>query len=360
MKKKYIGIFALLLIWASLVLAAWFGPARDISVAERRPLEQMPELTWKNISSGRFMTDFEEYTLDQFPLRDTFRSLKALHHRYVLAQGDNNGVYIADGHVAELAYPLDTESVDHALKQFNTVYDLYLQDAGKILVTVVPDKSYYLAKEKGYPSMDYEELFAMVQEATPWGDYVDITGTLTLDDYYYTDTHWKQENLLGVAELLADKLDVTVATEYTQTSLEKPFYGVYTGQAALPLQPDTLTVLENDLLNGCRVYNYTTDGYSAVYDMSRLDGHDLYEVYLSGAQSMLRIENPNASTDRELVIFRDSYGSSLAPLLVQDYAAVTLLDIRYIIPQMLGRYVDFTGKDVLFMYSSLVLNKKLI
>ena len=194
----------------------------------------------------------------------------------------------------------------------------------------------------------------------PWGEYVDITDPLTLADYYYTDTHWKQENLLGVAELLADKLGVTVETEYTQKTLEKPFYGVYTGQAALPLKPDTLTVLESDLLRDCRVYNYTTDSYGEVYDMTRMESYDLYEVYLSGAQSLLRIENPNASTDRELVVFRDSYGSSLIPLLVKDYAAVTLVDIRYIIPQMIGRYVDFADKDVLFMYSSLVLNKKLI
>jgi len=360
MKKKYIGVIALILVWAGLALFAWFSPDKDISVSERRTLDQMPALSWEHISNGRFMHDFEEYTLDQFPLRDTFRSMKALYHRYVLAQQDNNGVYIAQGHVAELAYPLDTDSVDHALKQFNIVHDLYLQDADKILVTVVPDKSYYLAEENGYPSMDYEELFSRIEEGMPWGEYVDLTDTLTLADYYYTDTHWKQENLLGVAELLADKLGVTVETEYTPKTLEKPFYGVYTGQAALPLKPDTLTVLESDLLRDCRVYNYTTDSYGGVYDMTRMESYDLYEVYLSGAQSLLRIENPNASTDRELVVFRDSYGSSLIPLLVKDYAAVTLVDIRYIIPQMIGRYVDFADKDVLFMYSSLVLNKKLI
>ena len=75
---------------------------------------------------------------------------------------------------------------------------------------------------------------------------------------------------------------------------------------------------------------------------------------------MLRLENPNATTDRELILFRDSFGSSLAPLLAEDYAAIILIDIRYIPPQQLGKYVDFAGKDVLFLYSSLVLNKNLI
>ena len=97
-----------------------------------------------------------------------------------------------------------------------------------------------------------------------------------------------------------------------------------------------------------------------MYDFTKQDAKDPYDIFLSGPQSLLRIENPNAATDRELVIFRDSFGSSLAPLLVQDYSAVTLIDIRYIQPQLLGRYVEFEGKDILFMYSSLVLNKNLI
>ena len=63
-----------------------------------------------------------------------------------------------------------------------------------------------------------------------------------------------------------------------------------------------------------------------------------------------------------MVVFRDSYGSSLVPLLVQEYATVTLVDIRtnYIMPERLGSFMEFNGQDVLFMYSSLVLNKNLI
>ena len=80
------------------------------------------------------------------------------------------------------------------------------------------------------------------------------------------------------------------------------------------------------------------------------------DVFLSGAKSLLTIENPNATTDRELVVFRDSFGSSMVPLLVRDYAKVTLVDIRYLSSQLLGRFMEFNGQDVLFLYSTLVLN----
>ena len=41
---------------------------------------------------------------------------------------------------------------------------------------------------------------------------------------------------------------------------------------------------------------------------------------------------------------------------MQDYAKVTLVDIRYIQIDVLDRFLEFNGQDVLFLYSALVLN----
>ena len=104
------------------------------------------------------------------------------------------------------------------------------------------------------------------------------------------------------------------------------------------------------------MYNFETDKYGDIYDLTKLDSPDLYEVFLSGPVSMLRIENPQATTDRELILFRDSFGSSLAPLLTQGYKTITLVDLRYVSSAMLDRFLDVHGQDVLFLYSTLVLN----
>ena len=71
---------------------------------------------------------------------------------------------------------------------------------------------------------------------------------------------------------------------------------------------------------------------------------------------MLTIENPNAATEKELIVFRDSFGSALVPLLLKDYKTVTVVDIRYLASDFVGDYVDFHGQDVLFLYSTLILN----
>ena len=358
-KIRAIGAAVLVVLWAALTLSAWFGQAEEISLSERRPLAQFPELTGNSLLSGKFMSTFEDYTLDQFPARDTFRRVKSLFHYNVLRQKDNNDIYVADGYAAKMEYPLNEGGVNNALKKLTYVYETYLRDSGSTVINaVIPDKGYYLAEENGYLAMDYEKLFAMVQEAMPWATHVDLTGSLDITDYYYTDTHWRQEKLLPTAKLLADVLGVAAPEEedYTATLVETPFYGVYYGQAALPMEAEDMYVMESQLLNDCTVYSLDEDKNTAVYNMEKLSSNDLYDVFLSGPQSLLRIENPNATTDRELVVFRDSFGSSMIPLLVQDYATVTVVDLRYLPSAAVGQYVDFHGQDVLFLFSTLILN----
>ena len=204
--------------------------------------------------------------------------------------------------------------------------------------------------------MDYEAFVSAVCEKMPYADYIDLTPALTLDCYYRTDIHWRQEMLTEAAALLAENMGVTLTAQYETKTLDTPFYGVYCGQSALPLAPDTLCYLENDILRGCTVYDYETDTELPVYDLAAAEGNDAYALFLSGSTSLLTLTNPHAKTGRELIVFRDSFASSLAPLLAEGYAKITLIDIRYIAPARLGKWVDFSGKDVLFLYSTPVLN----
>lgn len=355
--KKVWYIFPVIILWAALTAAAWFSPPEETSDAERRPLAQMPQFTLQDLLSGEFMTDFEAYAVDQFPFRDAFRTVKAGFTYCVLGQKDNNGVYLSQGHAVRQEYPLNETSLSHALERFQYLYDTYLTDS-RVLMAVVPDKNYYLAEDSGQLSMDYEALFSAVEGKMPWAEHISLTGVLSADDYYRTDTHWRQEELIPAAARLCRALGVSSPAEenYTRVTLSRPFYGVYYGQAALPMQPDTICLLENDLLDQCTVYDYETGKTGEVYVMSKLESQDLYDVFLSGARAMLTIDNPGASTDRELIVFRDSFGSSIAPLLVHNYARVTLIDIRYISIDLLDQFLDFSGQDVLLLYSTLLLN----
>ena len=94
-------------------------------------------------------------------------------------------------------------------------------------------------------------------------------------------------------------------------------------------------------------------------DMEKAASRDPYEIFLGGADPLIIIENPNAEREKELVVFRDSFGSSLVPLLVSEYSKVTLIDTRYMQSAAIGSFVKFDNQDVLFLYSTLILNNSL-
>lgn len=163
-------------------------PDDAVSVSERRKLAQKPALTLSSVLRGEFMTKFETYTLDQFPLRDSFRRLKAVTLLDVLQEKDNNGIYLADGYAAKLDPSIDEASVQHAADRFQLVYDRYLAGTdAKVFAAVIPDKNAFLARQNGYPAYDPAELSALLAQSMPYASMIDLTPALSLDSYYHTD-----------------------------------------------------------------------------------------------------------------------------------------------------------------------------
>ena len=356
MKQRNIGLLLTLSLWAGLTLLAWAKPADPSSESERRPLAQFPEVSVQNVLSGQFMEDFASYAVDQFPLRDAFRQLKALTAQNLLGQTDNNGIYIEDGSAVKMEYPLNESSLNHALDRFQQLYDLYLTNSGNIIFSVVPDKGYYLSQESGHLAMDYQVLFDTVEQRLPWATHVDLTQHLSADSYYRTDTHWRQEALLPVVQHLAAALGSQSAAQTQLQTADTDFYGVYFGQAALPMDPDALQYLTWDGWESCTVYHHDNGQTTPIYDLDKAAGKDPYDLFLSGGMAVQTITNPQGEAGKHLVVFRDSFGSSLVPLLVPGYETVTLVDTRYIFPDQVGNYVSFESADILMLYSVSVLN----
>ncbi len=358
-RKTIIYVCVVATVFLGLTLTVWLKPQDDFSASERRKLAQFPKITTDNIYQGKFMEEFEKYALDQFPFRDKFRSVKAITHRYVFGQKDNNGVYLANGYVSKLDYPLSEKAMENAVEKFQSIYENNIKGSkSKVYYSVIPDKNYFLAKENGYLSYDYQEMFDYFKKHLTNMTYIDITKFLAVEDFYYTDTHWRQECILDVAQALGTGMGVTLSNEYEQVTLDTPFYGVYYGQLALPIAPDSITYLRHENFDDCTIINHENRKEIPMYHTEKAVGRDAYEMYLSGSVSVITIENPTATTDRELVIFRDSFGSSLAPLFVEAYQKITLLDARYLSESMIEQFVEFDHQDVLFIHSTSVLNNE--
>jgi len=361
--KNYIVISIMAVLLFGLTLAFLLKSPDDFSESERRVLAQFPELSSETLLSGEFMEDFEAYTQDQFPMRDGFRGLKAVTALGILGKSDNNDIFVAEGHVSKLEYPLNEDMLNNTAKHFQNIYDRYLAATDtKLYFSIIPDKNYFLAETNGYLSIDYDELISTMREKTEYMEYIDITDKLTISDYYRTDTHWRQEALLPVAEALGNAMGAALDDRYTLNTLDNPFYGVYYGQSALPLSPDTIYYLTSDTLENCTVTSYDTGKpvEMPIYDMEAAFGRDPYEMFLCGADALVVIENPKANADKELVVFRDSYAASLVPLMVEGYGKITLVDTRYIQSGLIGNFIEFDDQDVLFIYGTQLLNNSIM
>jgi len=330
---------------------------KNISESERRKLQQFPEISLDTVSNGDAMDKFEKYTTDQFVSRDTFRSIKSLFNINVYNQQDNNGLFEKDGSIYKMEYPLNETNVNKSLDKISNVYTKYLHGMN-VYYAIIPDKNYYLTNDD-HLKMDYTKLKTLASNKLNKFNYIDIWNDLKLQDYYKTDLHWKQENLSQVVATIQNNMNLenTSNISYSKNNMGD-FYGTYYGQLTTNVAPDTLYTLTNNTLLQCTVYNFETQKTTGIY--TETNSSDRYDIFLSGATPLIRIDNPNAKTTKELLLFRDSFGSSLAPLLVENYSSITLIDLRYISSALLDQYIDFTNQDVLFIYSTLILNQNVL
>lgn len=381
LKNKIIAFgFAGLLF--AVLLANLLMPDVTVSKSERRSLRQTPAFGWDAVLDGTYFTKLEDYWLDQFVLRDTFRTVKAVGSFYLLRQRDNNGIYLVDDRVYKMEYPLNESSIANAARKLNDIYARFLQEM-QVYYAVIPDKGSLAAEDNGYLSLSYEQMVTQLTAQTDKAlQYLPIAQLLTEEDYYRTDLHWRQECILDVAELLLTEMENGKASlaqkddenapapegnkktaaqltldAFTATELS-PFYGAYYGQSALPVTPDSLVYLENEWTQAATVTNLVTGEVAGVYEPESFSGIDPYDVFLSGAEALLQIENPTGTTGKTLYLFRDSFSSSLAPLLLAGYDKIVLIDLRYCHPDLLEHYLTFeAGADALFLYGTMVVNQ---
>ena len=355
---------AFIAFFVTMCIFMMFNPVTESKSERRDKMAQFPgEITWQGIVDKTVIEDFEDATVDQFPFRDFFREIKARFQYNVLGLSENNGLAIENGYIAKIETNFNDKFIDYSISRLQANYNEFIKGTnGKHFLALIPDKNYFFANDYGYPSPDYDGLTDKVSAALPDMEYIDIYGDLELDDFYKTDTHWSQDKILGVVDKLATEMGISdrLSGEYRENVIEG-FKGVYHGQSALNPEPDKLVYLTNDVLDNCTVTYYPDNIKGNIYELEKVSGRDGYEMFLGGVVPLIRIDNPASTSGKSLVIFRDSYGSSIAPLLVEAYDTVYLVDIRgasiqHIKGWQVMRLIDFKNADVLFLYSTLVLN----
>ena len=332
----------------------------EVSVAERRKLAQCPEFSLERALDGRFARDYARFLQDQVVFRDGFRAIKAFVELSVLRKSENNGVYVVDGNLYDKFYGINERYIERAADLIDRI--IAAIDADSAYLSVIPSKAHTL--DRGRVLLSDQGAIAGYLKAHVNASYIDLTGPLKEggpDLYYRTDHHWTTQGAIRAYEVLVAAMGVEPIEGYEFEQITDSYVGSNYGKAALrSIEKDSITLAHNPRLDHMSVCRYETadtfECFASVYFREKAGGLDPYDVFLGGAAPIITIENERAPSDEELVVFKDSYAHALAPFLAQHYAKVTLFDLRYVRKEYILDHFDLSGKTVLFLYSTTILN----
>ena len=333
MKKQNLGITVLFCLFLGvMLLLTLLLPHKTFSEQENRNLEAPPRLTGKDLLSGRFMEDAEDWVSDHTVLRDRWVQLKATTER-LSGKRENNGVYLAakDTLINRVEEP-DPEQVQ---KNIEAVKGFPAKTNIPVRFALIPTAASVWADRlpAGAPTLDEAAWIRQLYEAFG-GNTLDIAGALSAhrDEavFYRTDHHWTSLGARLAADVILEDMGLPPLREeeLRPTTVSDSFRGtVYSRAGAWWVRPDEIITMVPE--EGISVVSNFTGKEEAgsLYVPSRLEKKDKSAYFLGGNQPVCVIRTQ--AQGPKLLLIRDSYSDSLVPFLALRFSEIHLIDLRY-------------------------------
>lgn len=308
-------------------------PKAQISVNEKRTLAKAPELSVKNVLSGKFEKDTETYLTDHFPLRDELTAVNAYTALYTGRNGAN-GVYKGeDGYLISVPVKADYNKINANIAAMTE----FTQNTGiPSTLMIAPSKGYIMSDKLPKNHMEYRdsEIIDYVhKESEAVIGYVDIEKAFLKDKdevqlYYKTDHHWTENGAYNAYVEYCKEIGYEPLWEFDKTAYDG-FYGTaYSKSALWRERADTIELWDYP-------YDVTMniDGEenvsSRMFFMHHLSEPDKYPVYLDGNHAIEEIINNGNPDGDKLLVIKDSFAQCFVPFLVNHYSEVDMVDLRY-------------------------------
>ncbi len=245
-----------------------------------------------------------------------------------------------------------TSGVESASDKIEYLASLYPEN--KVFYSVIPSKSYFINDSLKTP-FDYNKMLEIMTSKIKSAGYIDLFKTLSLNDYYITDPHFKQDKIGALINELGSHLGFLVDITKNDKVAVESFIGQH--KSKIPdISSEQICYLTNPHTESATVNNIMGDPGTTVYNPGKLTSDSPYDLFLSGPSPISIIKNPNGPEGKRLVIFNDSYSCTVAPLLIEAYSEITLIDLRYVISTLIPNYVNIGNADILFMYNEQIIN----
>ena len=172
--------------------------------------------------------------------------------------------------------------------------------------------------------------------------------------YYKTDHHWTTDGAYKGYEEFSKSRDISPAQEksFTKSLATDKFLGsLYYKNGAQIGEPENIILYLKEKPYPLLVKYYDTkEKVTTLYDADKLKGKDKYEIFTGGNHSQIKIRT-NVKTKRKLLLIKDSYANAMLPFLINDFAEINVVDLRYYTGTMADILNNNEVTDVLILYN---------
>lgn len=353
-----IGI-CFIIIMFSIFIIQFFLPAASFSNTENRLLQQKPIFSFQNYMNQTFQTNYSTYKNDQFLLRSRWVQKKAdLEHLIGIRKYQD--VFIGKRNTLFQEFPsVSNQKINNlvnAINQFQTMHtDL------NIVTMMVPNRIAFPSKDLPLGAVVNDQQKAIDTFHSMLNNDIhrvllyDVMKDQDLDQLYYkTDHHWSTKAAyLSLQPYLAVLQIENKNIIYEPLISTNNFYGTLANKTAYYREPDTiqLYIPSNDETQMVVKYADLEQETTSLYDQSKQFINDAYEIFLGGNHPSIDIKT-TASTDRSLLILKDSYANCFIPFLIPYYQEIIVIDPRYYFDDLQQLIKEHDITDILFLYNA--------
>jgi len=333
-KANIIQVLIFVVFIGAAFLLNLFLPDKEFSEVENKYLKQMPKFSIKELISGDFTSDFEEYTADQFVMRDSWITIKAA-AELAAGKGENNEVfYCENGTLLTRFDPVDDANILTKAGYINKfaentgipVYVGIIPGAAEIWSELLPENA---------PNASQLDMIDLVYSNVNT-NVIDIYSALEAheDEYifYRTDHHWTSLGAYYGYTAVAEEMGLIPSSKdsYDISTVTEDFLGtVYSSSGFTWVEPDSIQTFVQPY-DGLHIVSHASGKpvETPLYDTSYLEKKDKYSMFYGGITPLLEISTGNDGLP-SLLIIRDSYMDSLSPYLLEHFSEIHIIDLRY-------------------------------
>lgn len=361
MKKRRIYPTALLLFGfvAAVTLSDLVNPVRAFSEMENRELKTTSQFTLSRLFKGDFQTQYEKVVADQFVGRDEWITLKSMTESALLKTENNGVIYGQNGALFGKLTSYNQEQLTRNigfLQQFAEKHD-------NVTFGVIPSGYTYSTDQlpSGSGQIDQLPIIADIEkslaDSVQWFDAAGLLAAQESESLYYnTDHHWRGTTAYLAYTALCEQLGLQPSAEEQLTLREvDDFYGSYFSKCKKAgIKPDTLTFYDLPFQVAATVDGVQKDGW---YDPAQLEKRDKYGAFLYGNGGLTILSRPDRQTkeaDREtsrLLLIKDSFSNALAPLFLNNFDEVYIVDLRSYPMGMTNLCEETAFDEILVLYN---------